>query len=70
MPKKVSVWLMVTLTISLLFSVKSPADGAVKPANEFRSSFHFTRRGQGLVLTGYSFPSMSTSPPIPACTVD
>ena len=56
MHKKFSLMLLITLTITILFSVKSPASGAVKPANEFRSSFHFTPEGSRFSFDGLLFP--------------
>ena len=56
MDKKISIMLLFTLTITLLFSVNSPAEGAVKLPNEFRSSFHFTPEGSRFSFDGLLFP--------------
>ncbi|HHW12053.1 MAG TPA: hypothetical protein GXX33_03525 [Firmicutes bacterium] len=56
MTKKISVLLMFTLTVTLLFSVYSAAEGAEKPANEFRSSFYFTPDGSHFSFDGLVFP--------------
>ena len=56
MHKKVSLILLITLTITILFSVKSPASGAVKTnqPNSVVPSI-LRRKGRALVLTDY-FP--------------
>lgn len=49
--------LMFALTIALLFSVNSSAEGAGQPLNEVRTSFHFTQDGAGFSFDGVLFPS-------------
>lgn len=56
MPKKVGVLLVITLLITLLLSVNSPAAGAAKPTNQFRSSFQFTPEGSRFNFDGLLFP--------------
>src|SRR5690606_903152 len=56
MPKKTGVLLVIMLALALLFSLNSTAAGAVKPANEFRSSFWYTPEGSRFHFDGLLFP--------------
>lgn len=56
MPKKTGVLLVIMLALALLFSLNSTAAGAVKPANEFRSSFRYTPEGSRFHFDGLLFP--------------
>lgn len=61
MIKKSGVFLMIALTVTLLFSVNSPAAGAGQPFNEVRTSFHYHQVGAGFSFDGVLFPSFQVT---------